>query len=82
MDVMQFAPGAVIGVAIAITELLKKYIRKEIMDKIVWVPPLVVGIIGAILLDWGKAWNIVAWDAICYAAISCFTVLVVKRTIK
>jgi hypothetical protein len=83
MDVTQIAPLGVIGAAIAVTELLKKFVRKEIMDKIIWFPPLLVGAIGAVLLDFGKQpWNIIAWNALVYAAVAGYIVLVAKRTIK
>lgn len=82
MDLTQLAPAGVIGAAIAVTQILKTYIRKDIMDKIIWLPGLVVGIIGAILLDFGKPWNIIAWNAFTYAAAASFAVLIAKRTIK
>ncbi len=82
MDLTQFAPAAVIGVAISVTELCKKYIRKEIIDRVIWLPSLIVGIVGAILLDWGKPWNIIAWNGISYASAAIAAVLVVKRAIK
>lgn len=84
MDLLQFAPVAVIGAAIAITQLYKSldFIKKEIKDKTIWVPPLIVGILGAVLLGIDtKAWNIIAWDAITYAGAATYAVLIAKRTV-
>jgi hypothetical protein len=82
MDITAIAPAGVIALAIAITALLKKFVPKETLTKVIWLPPLIVGIIGAILLGWGKAWNLIAWDALVYAGISSYLVLVKRRTIK
>jgi hypothetical protein len=83
MGLEQFAPAAVIGAGIAITEMVKLIVPKATMDKIIWLPGLLVGILGAIFLGIGsKPWNLIAWDAICYAAASSYAVLIAKRTIK
>ena len=83
MEIEQFAPAAVIGAAIAITEMVKNIVPKETMDKIIWLPGLIVGILGAVLLGIGsKPWNVIAWDAITYAAASSYAVLIAKRTIR
>jgi len=85
MDISQFMPLAVIGAAIAVTELYKKvgFIKPEIIAKTIWLPALIVGIVGAILLGIDKEpWNIIAWNAITYAAGASYIVLIAKRTIK
>ena len=85
MDLMQLAPVPVIGLAIIVTQFYKNagFINPDFSKKTVWLPSLVVGIIGAILLGYGtKAWNLIAWDAICYAGASTYAVLIAKRVVK
>jgi hypothetical protein len=85
MDLALFGPAAVIGAAIAITQLYKSLVNipVDFVNKTIWVPPLVVGIVGAILLGIGtKSWNLIAWDAITYAGAACYAVLIAKRTIS
>ena len=82
MDITQLAPASVIGVAIAATALIKKFVPKKVFDRIVWLPPMVVGVAGAIVLGWGGEWQKITWDAITYGAIASYAVLVVKRVAK
>jgi len=82
---MQFIPGAVVAVAIVATEFYKNigFIKPEIIAKTVWVPSLVVGIVGAVLLGWGtKPWNLIAWDGITYGTLATGLVLIYKRVVK
>jgi hypothetical protein len=72
-------PVAVIGVAIAVTSLFKKYVNKSFVDKFIWLPPMLVGIIGAVLLTEPFSIKILIWNAFSWAAGAAFIVLIVKR---
>jgi len=83
MNVSELLPAAVIGAAIACTSLFKVYAAKGIsqsfVDKFIWLPSVIVGIIGALLLTNPLAWRMVVWNAFCWAAGAAFIVLIVKR---
>lgn len=81
MDIMTVVPGAVISLAIAMTELYKKLVPEEIIKKTIWIPPLVIGVIGAVCLGYGvKPVMQIIWDGLTYAGVACYVVLIQKRT--
>ncbi len=80
MNLETLAPAGVVGVAYIVTELFRKFPNSVFVERFIWLPSALVGVIGAVLLSWGKPWNVIAWDAIQYAAVAPFLVLVIKRT--
>jgi hypothetical protein len=78
-NLSDIAPVGVIGLAIAITGLFKRYAPADISLKFVWVPPVVVGILGAILLTNPMTARLLIWNAFSWAAGAAFVVLIVKR---
>jgi hypothetical protein len=79
MDLATLAPAGVIGVAYIATEVFKQLRLGEFGTKFIWLPSALVGIVGAVLLSWSQPWYTIAWNAIQYAAVAPFLVLVVKR---
>jgi hypothetical protein len=83
MGVTDLLPAAVIGAAIACTSLFKVYVAKiisqDFVDKFIWLPSIIVGVIGALLLTNPLTWRMVVWNAFCWAAGAAFIVLIVKR---
>lgn len=80
MDLSTLAPAGVIGVAYVATELFRKFPNQVFVGRFIWLPSALVGVVGAVLLGWEKPWFEIAWDAIQYAAVAPFLVLVVKRS--
>jgi hypothetical protein len=73
------APAAVIGAAIALTELWKRFASSSIAAKLIWLPALIVGIVGAILTTNPFEARPVVWNALTWSAMACYVVLIVKR---
>lgn len=79
MNIEQFAPAAVIAVAYALTEFFKAIPHKTFVRRFIWLPSVLTGIAGAVALTpWGD-WQAMAWNALQYASVAPFVILVVKR---
>lgn len=78
-DLSQYAPAVVVAVAIAATTLFKQYATAYLAKRYIWAPAAVVGVLGAVLLTTPMEPRAVIWNAICYASISTFIVLIVRR---
>jgi peptidoglycan/LPS O-acetylase OafA/YrhL len=72
-------PGFVIAVAIAATSLFKRYAPSSFAARFIWLPSIIVGVIGALLLTNPITWRMVLWNAFSWAAGAAFIVLIVKR---
>lgn len=84
MDFTQVLPLIVGAAAFGVTEVYKNlwFIRPDILEKTIWVPSAVVGIIGAVLLglDQGLGVGTIIVNAIAYSTIAPGVVLAVKRS--
>jgi len=86
MDVFQAVPAVVILVSIALTELLKKFIKgpksKKILMDLIWLPSMIVGVCAAYFESDIFFSKDGIWLAITYGILGPFVVLVVKPLLK